>query len=528
MLVNFLSAEDKAMISKYRRAFAYEYGASGDEASTDSLLEEWGNCKSEYLYRMLGEKFIIAKEVTIQKTMEELETKIDNTLFNWNSECRPFIEAYFKISEQFWVSIGWKDEPTPMEARQLKIYNNMRSLIDNTTLATNVYSGESFEIPVNETEVIQVNSGCKASKVIGKIAKAFHMSESDYEVFRIAHSRCLNEKTLKGTLCLSIHPLDYMTMSDNDCGWSSCMSWTEGGEYRRGTVEMMNSPMVVVAYLMSGDIYSPCQGVNWNSKKWRELFIITPAVITGIKGYPYWNRDIEHQTIMWLRELVQTNLQWGPYNCEPQMMHPGEACRFDEFDKSVTFRFYTGAMYNDFYDSHAAIISHNCAPRNDINYSGASQCMFCGALNEEFDGEGLLCCYECNDAHRCAHCGDLYAQDDLMMIDGEWVCEYCAEHMPICEVCGNTHVDSYTREIHLATENGVLRGCTILVCEMCIDDLVDPCLAKIQEGQRNWSYYRYIRAADASEKVLSAFGFDSAEEVEEWEGARLIPFSEFS
>ena len=38
-------------------------------------------------------------------------------------------------------------------------------------------------------------------------------------------------------------------MSDNDYGWDSCMGWMNEGEYRLGTVEMMNSPCIVVAYI---------------------------------------------------------------------------------------------------------------------------------------------------------------------------------------------------------------------------------------------------------------------------------------
>ena len=45
-------------------------------------------------------------------------------------------------------------------------------------------------------------------------------------------------------------------MSDNNSGWESCMSWRNNGCYRRGTVEMMNSPYVIVAYLMLEELVS--------------------------------------------------------------------------------------------------------------------------------------------------------------------------------------------------------------------------------------------------------------------------------
>ena len=47
------------------------------------------------------------------------------------------------------------------------------------------------------------------------------------------------------------------------------------GSYRLGTVEMMNSPMVICAYL-SGKNQMDINGVyEWNSKKWRAWAIVS-------------------------------------------------------------------------------------------------------------------------------------------------------------------------------------------------------------------------------------------------------------
>lgn len=92
------------------------------------------------------------------------------------------------------------------------------------------------------------------------------MDDDEFEEFRICQSMCTNTTALEGKLCLSIHPLDYMTMSDNACDWSSCMSWQEDGCYRMGTVEMMNSPCVIVAYLESSHPMYFSREATWNSK----------------------------------------------------------------------------------------------------------------------------------------------------------------------------------------------------------------------------------------------------------------------
>jgi hypothetical protein len=108
----------------------------------------------------------------------------------------------------------------------------------------------SFVSPKDGSKVT-ITLGMKFMKALGKVVEAYNLDQEMFEEFRIAHSQILNDKKLSGRLCLSIHPLDYMTMSDNESDWGSCMSWREGGCYRRGTVEMMTSPVVVVAYLKS-------------------------------------------------------------------------------------------------------------------------------------------------------------------------------------------------------------------------------------------------------------------------------------
>ena len=96
--------------------------------------------------------------------------------------------------------------------------------------------------------------GARLMSTLQKVNKDYHfISQSLFEDFRNLVSRFTQTKRTKGTFVLSIHPLDYMTMSDNRSNWSSCMSWKDCGSYRVGTVEMLNSPYVVVGYTKGED-----------------------------------------------------------------------------------------------------------------------------------------------------------------------------------------------------------------------------------------------------------------------------------
>ena len=55
-----------------------------------------------------------------------------------------------------------------------------------------------------------------------KICVEFDLSLEDYETVRLAQSQLLNNAFCQGTLTLSISPIDFVSMSDNDCGWAVC------------------------------------------------------------------------------------------------------------------------------------------------------------------------------------------------------------------------------------------------------------------------------------------------------------------
>ena len=166
-------------------------------------------------------------------------------------------------------------------------------------------------------------------------------------------SRVRNTAEINANLCLSIHPLDYMTASYNDNNWHSCMNWLQG-EYRRGVIEMMNSKCVVVAYLESAHDKLTFYGADvhyWNSKKWREFFIVRPNYITGIKGYPYWNRNLEDTVLFWLKDLYKDVFS-GKYSNSISVWSYDNAVSDRNYNVSVNFDFDCGpAMYNDFYQN---------------------------------------------------------------------------------------------------------------------------------------------------------------------------------
>jgi hypothetical protein len=320
------------------------------------------------------------------------------------------------------------------------------------------YTASHFEAILPNGVKINVDKNTKLMRVLGRYAKAYGLEE-EFEKFRLEHSLALNQKSYTGELCISIHPLDYATMSDNDNNWSSCMSWS-GGEYCRGTVEMMNSSCVIVAYLRDPNK----NFLYWNSKKWRELFVVNETLITGIKGYPYQSTELENYVIEMLRELAEKN--WGYTYLDPKEK---EVARSDyELTKIASdelgncYCFTTNAMYNDFRSrnqehTHLVAVREGVANRDiEIDYSGLSQCMVCGSTTSCFEDEGCLFCDDCiKTPMYCYDCGRIVDEEDVIYAHGGvGLCQECFRVNTATDpISGTLYYKPYATTIYIVPDD---------------------------------------------------------------------------
>ena len=507
-----ITALEEEGIFKYVRWYAHH-----NINTLDTVLKGWEQNKNT-LFQLFGNELILSKDITFKLGTDELIDIIDETVHSYGSKAQTFIRAFYDLTSQ-----GGTYQ-----------YNyDLQRLIYNDNLAANIFSGSDFSITLPNGQKLVINHGCKISKVLGKIAKELDLP--GYEDFRILHSQALNQKTLKGNLCISIHPLDYMTMSDNNCGWCSCMSWADEGEYRRGTVEMMNSPMVVVAYLTAKEPYN-IGDLEWSNKKWRELFIINKDIVTGVKPYPYHNEFIEKAVCDWLKELATTNLDWLYFD-ELVSYHHRQDFTFNGDEFKICFE--TDDMYNDFGTrSHIGYIGVQAPASIYHNYSGSAQCLLCGEYHG-FETESDFICYECDDLARCIECGDRELRDRMYRLDDDWYCEYCYNNVAQdCALCNVTHHCNNTYDIHLMRKNNegqyeILTSNNATVCSDCFYNLdhgeSNSWIRKFfKEGytfktvRGNWTTYYVIDIDYCTEDGLELFQFDSMEDVQDYDGGIFI------
>lgn len=387
------------------------------------ILRFWNENK-KFLFELFGNQLLVEKEVNIEYPEEILMEEMENILHPEDKLEITFISQMYDLIYEL-----------PKE------FNSLYKLLSPQNLIHNIYDGDTLELPYTlengASKRLIIPKGCKIIKILSKIARIFELD--GFEEFRIKHSMVLNKKTFKGTICLSIHPLDYMTMSDNDCEWDSCMSWKEDGDYRLGTVEMMNSPYIVVAYLKSKtnmDLFGD-ETTEWNNKRWRQLFMVSDKMIFGIKGYPY-NDDILTNTILnYLLELFDKNKPDCSFFENEFTIINRKTNMF--FNKSIHLLFEFNTMYNDIYGKHLCYITkdfydniENYGSMFSMNLSGQTECIVCGddwtSCYEQLDTE-ILCCPNCSGVMRCPECGELTDYDNMREFpDGTMMCGYCFDY----------------------------------------------------------------------------------------------------
>ena len=323
----------------------------------------------------------------------------------------------------------------------------------NLTQAKQLFTNrvaKEFSYRNKDGKIVKVPEGAKVMRVLQKIAKEFDLP--DFEIFRNHISRITEIRKSKIKFTLSIHPLDYMTMSDNANGWESCMNWTQGpGSYRAGTIEMMNSPMVAVAYITTKPYYPANTSIEWTSKSWRELIIVHPNTICSVKSYPYYNIAFDKALVNWLADLVEEKTEWRYNRKKPQ--ESLESCSDikawqDKEDKDNYFllHFETNEMYNDFGNTdNYGIFSIN-PPDNKyhtstINYSGLMTCMCCGENGYWSDDTETVICEDCEPSIYCCCCDERVNINDAIEVDGEWVCEDCYNDLHRCMCCEDAHFE---------------------------------------------------------------------------------------
>ena len=415
-----LPENDKKTMENYINLYS---NSNTDCKNIDDVLREWAYSKRT-LYHTLGNKFIVEFPIEYSRPISDIADDCwKETVYQ--SKFNKFLS---NLMSEFWCA-------TTVDS--MFIHN-----IDN--MATNTID---IEAPISvqhklTQKTIVIQPGAKYFRTLHHLVKECGGKyDNIFEEFRIRISQITNQRSLKGTMCISIHPMDFITMSDNSYGWDSCMKWVDDtGDYRMGTVEMMNSPIVVCAYLKGNEPFNFGWNKNdefttWNNKKWRELFVVTPELITEIKSYPYDNEEFTKAVMDTLLALSKEN-DGNEYDTEIYFTY---STPVNSHGTTLKFDTYENGMYNDFNyyrNGKGHLMHYNSQIMENITdntyyitYSGAKTCMICGKYIDDYDADPkeVVCEKHGYYTHgTCSCCGRRLVSDDIFYSD--WTeQEYCEE-----------------------------------------------------------------------------------------------------
>ena len=326
-----------------------------------------------------------------------------------------------------------------------------------------------------------------------KLIKAFKMFETNAAILdeiQTKASMIIQEDKICGTLYLSVHPLDFLSSSENTHKWRSCHALD--GDYRAGNISYMLDPNTIVCYLANEDekvrLPNFPADVPWNSKKWRMLLYMEDdceALFAG-RQYPFFSpTGLDCARRSFLSSMQQSLSWWSPWYNDAIIEFPrGEnGIHADEVlyggrHVSLNGRIYSmeelitdhkdqlhfnDLIYSSFYIPYYCWTRYPKNSKRKLHFSigNSVPCLHCGT--EAIKGEATMLCYDCGaelgegeDEYYtyCGCCDRRIARALTSYADGLdlELCEECFDDTVVCDRCGYRfykHMTTYNRDFDL-------------------------------------------------------------------------------
>lgn len=425
-----LTEQDKYNIRKY----IYLY-ANCNCGPLDIVLKEWNKSKRR-LYHAFGNKLRIEKDIKLDKDvtfLKKLLSEIYSTYSTYYLNNLTYLKNVLTNIQQtkkmnfyqdFALFILNHPKLSLQEQKQLLKMFQYENIVRG-------YFAYNFEL---KQISFSVRPGAKTIRTIQKCIKA--LGYTNIELFNQWRNQIniINSNQLANAkMVISIHPIDFMTMSDNNCNWSSCMSWTKDGCYSGGTIEMMNSNVTAVAYIETKTKFQICLDeeniLSLPNKSWRSLIYCHKNLIMAGKSYPYHKDELSKEAILFMKEAVEKSFHWK-YQYGPQLyldiakFHGNsflkDSCN-PRYKKGKKIIVHTNGMYNDIVeDSEESYWCYrNKTNGIKINLSGKYTCMCCGQeiektyyLSEPSDVNNKKICWSCESNRKCPICEAITYETD--------------------------------------------------------------------------------------------------------------------
>ena len=306
-----------------------------------------------------------------------------------------------------------------------------------------------------------------------KLLKSFKFFSDNDHLISAAQteaSAILAEDKIEGYFCLSVHPLDFLSSSENTYNWRSCHALN--GEYRAGNLSYMCDSSTIVCYIKGDNDESILprfpESVPWNSKKWRMLMFLSDAhnALYAGRQYPF----ILDNILPFARDILFRTLEYSPGRWSG--WHNDLLPRYIYKDSFEAMEFQRGRYESNYslvpiggkFYRNVDLITDVPGSRHfdDLLYSSYYTPYYCYRLNSQEDIHFTI------GSHvHCIKCG----KNDPA--EGRMVCRDCereyGDEVPgyyVCDICG----------ARIPQEEGtwIARG-DMFVCDSCYENECSTC-----------------------------------------------------
>lgn len=418
---------------------------------------------------------------------QEIENPMIEELFNrWEQSKSVFISLFGGLIYEFPNEIEFTLDEHVQKSMAMEFANTVHETYNNPVLS------EFIDENLDSFFANRVTNTLGEKIPVGmKLTKAFKFFESDKKKLRSIQdeaSQMLQKNKVKGKLCFSVHPLDFLSSSENTYNWRSCHALD--GEYRAGNLSYMVDEVTCLVYLKGAeDVKLPNfpSDVPWNSKKWRMLLHVHPGgeIMFAGRQYPLSSESGICTVLQIFNDLLDRSpdhpTQYSQWSAMYVDQWEDDDGLHDLVEKYLLFNGYLaplsdivkqarGALnYNDILESscytrpYFAVgrgfwrTPHNML-RNPMQIGGPVYCLHCGANHITYSE--IMRCHDCeleygtddgSNYTSCDCCGTRIYVDDGIWVGDDIVCESCLDSQCFfCEDCG----DYYFKEDRVYEKDG--------------------------------------------------------------------------
>lgn len=334
-----------------------------------------------------------------------------------------------------------------------------------------------------------------------KIVKSFKYFIDDKQLLADLQNKAseiIQENKVEGYLTFSVHPLDFLSSSENTYNWRSCHALD--GEYRGGNLSYMCDQGTMMVYLSGEDNlklpHFP-EDVPWNSKKWRMLLHFDQSLDCCFAGrqYPFFSPGaLEKVFEIFSDHMATIEMTWGngpqrekwlgwyddyienyanqisgrEVHFEDDRYYILNGCICDKYEtvldapNSLHFNDITrSSCYTKPYYMYKSYYHHSPIT---FRIGAAIKCLRCGEAL--INGDDSMMCSECecqygtsdSDEYRvCDYCGTRFYYEDAWWVGDDIVCPHCADTETfVCDECEDRY---YNNEKHYYNGQYICNHC---------------------------------------------------------------------